>query len=76
LLLLVLLLLLSVVFVVFVAVARACEHCTLNLYSTAIKARGRNKRDSGGDRGAAAEERWSRTAIKARGRNKNDGGCE
>ena len=69
-----LLLLLSVVFVVFVAAAS--EHCTLNFYSTAIKAQGRNKRDGGGDRGAAAVERWNRTAIKARGRNKNDGGCE
>jgi len=55
--------------------AAACGHCTLNFYSTAIKARGRNKRDGGGDRGAAAEERWNRTAIKARVRNKNDGGC-
>jgi hypothetical protein len=41
------LLLLSIVFVVFVTVARACEHCTLNLYSTAITARGRNKNDGG-----------------------------
>jgi hypothetical protein len=40
-------LLLTVVFVVFVAAA--CEHCTLNFYSTAIKARGRNKRDGGGE---------------------------
>jgi hypothetical protein len=47
LLLLLLLLLLTVVFVVFVAAA--CEHCTLNFYSTAIKARGRNKRDGGGE---------------------------
>jgi hypothetical protein len=36
-----------IVFVVFVTVARACEHCTLNLYSTAIMARGRNKNDGG-----------------------------
>ena len=60
-----LLLLFVVVVVVFVAVASA--RCTLTFYSTAIKARGRNKRDGGGDRGARAEERWRRTAIKAFG---------
>ena len=60
-----LLLLFVVVVVVFVAVASA--RCTLTFYSTAIKARGRNKRDGGGDRGARAEERWRRAAIKAFG---------
>jgi hypothetical protein len=60
-----LLLFVVVVVVVVVFVAVACERCTLTFYLTAIKARGRNKRDGGGDRGARAEERWRRSAFKA-----------